>query len=1108
MEEDEYKKLTQREHVYELPDSYVGSIDLEKTSALVASPGSERPVQKEIEYVPALFKVYDEILVNAIDQHTRMQQEDQGRRVGRITIWVTDNEITVQNDGEGIPIKTMAKYEGIYIPELIFGHLLTSSNYDRKGKVTGGKNGFGAKLANIFSHEFVVETHWRDKSYRQSFHENMKIRDPPLVGPREEGQSGTLIRFRPDLARFGLPGISRDMVDLFRRRAWDTAAWCEDVEVFFNDLPIPVRDFSRYCEVISEENPVVHHRVNKNWEIAASTNDNEIFEHLSLVNGINTQKGGTHINAVAAQICNHVASNLSKKHKTKIKPIYVKNQLRVFVRCTIVNPSFASQTKVLLTTNPQKFGSRCIIPLEFIRRLLDETELEARVMRMVSYKEGRVLRRTDGKKTNKIKGIPKLCDANKAGGRLSHRCALILTEGDSAKTMAIAGLSEIGRDFYGVYPLRGKLLNVKDADTAKISRNSEICDLKKILGLKEREQYSERYLQRGKAWPLRYGKIIIMTDQDVDGSHIKGLLLNLFHTGWKGLLERGDFVSALLTPIVKATRRGTRVTESFYTLQDYAKWKATRDPGQWTAKYYKGLGTSTPEEAKSYFRDMKLVSYTWDGDADDAMGLAFDKSRSDDRKEWLLGYESNPAPPQRDAPAAPEGQGRTRMRIADFVNKELIHYSHYNVLRSIPSAVDGLKPSQRKILHCVFHKLRNFEEMKVAQLAGHVAENACYHHGENSLQDAIVGLAQDFVGSNNFPLLLPRGTFGSRLHGGRDAASARYIYTQLNDLTPLLFPEADRRLVPQQWDDGTQIEPEYFCPIIPMVLVNGACGIGTGFSTFIPMHKPEDLIRSIRKHLKGILIDPLVPWYKGWTGKIERTKDSYTMEGRYEIIDPETVLVVELPPGTWTEKYKEYLEKLVEKKKLRNYIDHSSPEEVRITLQFSSPPDDLGSVLKLRTRKHFTNMYLIGSDGRIKKYHDTREIVRDFCRVRLGVYEKRRLAGISELDATVATNREKIRFVKLVVDGDLDLRSSQRAIEEFLDDHQFSRINGSHNHLLNLKLSVLNEENVRQLEARMADLEKEKSRLSNLTAEKMWLRELEVLELKLITQGKEGKEGK
>ena len=263
----------------------------------------------------------------------------------------------------------------------------------------------------------------------------------------------------------------------------------------------------------------------QNWQIVATYNNNEIFEQVSFVNGINTIRGGKHVDYISNQICKKLAESISKKHKLNIKPAYVKNQLYLFIKSTIVNPSFDGQTKETLTTPASKFGSTCVIDTKFINDLM-KTSIVERIVQHAEYKNNKSLKKTDGKKLQSLRGIPKLSDANKAGGRLAHKCTLILTEGDSAKTMAIAGLSEVGRDFYGVFPLKGKVLNVKDTDINKIANNAEITNLKKILGLKTGEVYSPDT----KPWPLRYGKIIIMTDQDVDGTHIKGLVMNVFHS--------------------------------------------------------------------------------------------------------------------------------------------------------------------------------------------------------------------------------------------------------------------------------------------------------------------------------------------------------------------------------------------------------------------------------------------------------------------------------------------------------------------------------------------------------------------------------------------------
>ena len=382
-----------------------------------------------------------------------------------------------------------------------------------------------------------------------------------------------------------------------------------------------------------------------------------------------------------------------------------------------------------------------------------------------------------------------------------------------------------GRDFYGVFPLRGKLLNVKNAPAAQVGANAEISNLKRILGLKSGVDYAALAAAKagGRAWPLRYGRVLIMTDQDVDGSHIKGLLANVFHTSWPALLRLG-FVSTLVTPIVKATpRRGAAAPLLFYNLTDYEAWRGAhaRYASTHRVKYYKGLGTSTAAEAKDYFGPQKrLMRFDWGGDAcERALDLAFNTARADDRTAWLQAYDRS-----RVLDAT-----RAEATFGDFVHDELIHFSHYDVHRSIPSVVDGFKPAQRKVFFaCKKRRLR--DEIKVAQLGGYVSEHAAYHHGETSLHGTIVNLAQNFVGSNNAELLQPSGQFGSRLQGGADAASPRYIFTKFSEFASLLFPDADAPLYTPLEDDGLKIEPAYYVPVLPTVLCNGAKGIGTGWS--------------------------------------------------------------------------------------------------------------------------------------------------------------------------------------------------------------------------------------------------------------------------------------
>jgi len=655
----------------------------------------------------------------------------------------------------------------------------------------------------------------------------------------------------------------------------------------------------------------------KDGKLLASISKSGSFEQLSFVNGINTIKGGKHIEYITNMITKNLVDMALSKKKKVIKSQHIKDNLFIFVKALIVNPSFDSQSKEMLTTPVAKFGSKCELSEKFFDKLFKQGIID-KALSLTEFYDKKKLVKTDGKKISKII-VPKLDDANLAGTKHSAECTLILTEGDSAKTMAIAGLSVIGRDRYGVFPLRGKILNVKDATLQKISDNNEITAIKKIMGLEQNKKYTD-------ISQLRYGSIMIMTDQDHDGSHIKGLIFNIFQSMWHELYQAPGFLTSMLTPIIKATNTKGNIIE-FYNMTDYEKWSLTdiaKRPG-WKIKYYKGLGTSNDNEAKEYFKNMKKVTYTYDKSSDEVIDLAFNKKRADDRKDWLANYDKENV----------LDYANLNVDYKTFVDKDLIHFSNRDLQRSINHICDGLKESTRKILFACFKRKLFTNEIKVAQLSGYVSEVSSYHHGEASLQQAIVGIAQIFVGTNNINLLSPNGQFGSRCQGGQDASSPRYIFTLLSKLTRLIFKEEDNAILKYQEDDGQQIEPEYYIPVIPMILANGGLGIGTGYSTNIPQFNPSDIIETCKTicdiiKIAGIdvkteedlekvydTVDALdvkefIPFYLGFKGKIEKSdKNTYISKGLYKWLNDETVEITELPVGTWTEDYKDMLENMI-----------------------------------------------------------------------------------------------------------------------------------------------------------------------------------------------------
>ncbi|CAL5226164.1 g8989 [Coccomyxa viridis] len=1019
--EDIYQKKTQLEHILLRPDTYIGSTEKQQQKLWVHD--GEQLVLKDIEYVPGLYKIFDEILVNAADNKVRDPKMDKLE----VNIDPINNTISIWNNGDGVPVE-MHKDENVYVPELIFGHLLTSSNYDDdEKKVTGGRNGYGAKLANIFSTEFTIETCDGKSLYKQTFSSNMSVKGKPVLKPAKK-DTFTCVTFKPDLAKFGMIVLEEQTVSLMRKRVFDLAGVLgKTVKVFLNGQRLPIKSFKDYVDlyVKDKDAPRVHERVNDRWEVCICASEGQ-FQQVSFVNSICTVKGGTHVNHVVDQITKSLAEKMNKGKKTNVKPFMVKNYLSVFINCMIENPAFDSQTKETLTLRIASFGSKCDVGDAKFLKKLEACGITDLVNAFATFKNEKELKKTDGAKRQRITGLTKLDDANNAGGRSSEQCTLILTEGDSAKSLVIAGMSVAGRDNFGVFPLRGKLLNVRDASVTQINGNAEINAIKQILGLQHGKVYDSTK-------QLRYGHLMIMTDQDHDGSHIKGLIMNFLHHFYPSLLQVNGFLLEFITPIVKATKGKQKL--AFFTMPEYEAWKETAAPG-WTVKYYKGLGTSDKKEAQEYFADIDLHRKTFvhEGRQDDeAIELAFSKKKIEERKAWLAGF----------LPGTYLDQSVSEISYSDFVNKELILFSRADLERSIPSMVDGLKPGQRKILFCCFK--RNIrKDVKVAQLSGFVSADTAYHHGETSLQSTIIGLAHNFIGSNNVNVLVPAGQFGTRLQGGKDAAGARYIMTRLDKIARVVFHEHDDKLLGYLKEEGQSIEPQWYLPVVPMVLINGAEGIGTGWSTYIPNYNPREVAANLRRLLSGEELEIMQPWYRGFKGTIQEVPSktagkSYNVYGTIAQVDDTTLDVTELPVRKWTQDYKEFLEGLIKPEEkagpavLADYREHHSDADVHFSLQLLPGQMDpclaagLHARFKLQSKISCGNMVLFDSKGVIRRYETAEEILRDFFELRMAYYGKRRLALIQVAEFHMQLLSNERRFILAVVAGELIISNRKKA---------------------------------------------------------------------------------
>jgi len=1112
------QQKTDKQHILDNPDTYIGSVENVDANMWIMNSTSDKIIEKNISYIPGLFKLFDEGIVNCRDHVVRMQTKidanvDNSLPVTYIDIGISeDGTITMINDGNGIDVVEHPEYK-TWVPELIFGHLRTSTNYNKEEKkIVGGKNGFGFKLVLIWSTYGYIETidHIRGLKYTQEFKNNLDEICKPKISKASKAKPYTKIVFKPDYARLGINGLTDDIVSLLKKRVYDISAITDKViKVKYNSALISTKNFEQYINLYigdKTESQRVYEENGTRWEYAVALTPSSEFIQVSFVNGIYTSKGGKHVEYILNQIIRKLSEYIEKKKKVKVNPNSIKEQLILFLRCDIENPAFDSQTKDYMNTPSSKFGSKCDVSDKFIEKVAKMGVMDA-ALQLTEVKETKAAKKTDGTKSRSVKGIPKLDDANWAGTEKSSKCMIIFCEGDSAKTGIISGLTSEDRNTIGVYPLKGKVMNVRGENVKKVGENKEIAEIKKILGLESGKEYNT---MEDVYKHLRYSKVVFMTDQDLDGSHIKGLCINLFQNEWLTLTRIPGFIGFMNTPILKAKKGGQEL--KFYNEGEYESWKSSNNTKGWNIKYYKGLGTSTKTEFREYFEEKKFVGFEHTGEnSDNAIDLVFNKKRADDRKQWLENVYDR---------SSFADTSKTLIPYEEFINKELIHFSKYDCDRSIPNLMDGLKISLRKILYSAFKKGLT-SEIKVAQFSGYVSEHSCYHHGEESLNKAIVGMAQNFVGSNNINLLFPSGQFGSRIKGGQDASSPRYIFTCLEKITRCIFPESDDQILNYLNDDGTPVEPQYYVPIIPMILVNGAKGIGTGFSTEILCYNPRQIISYLRNKLQDTIetID-FMPYYEGFTGTIEKINETkYLFKGKYEKVGQDIIKVTELPVGYWTEDFKELISELQNDKDkdgkkvvplVKEVFENYTDSTIEFLVTFSKGKlnelidskgeygcNGLEKLLKLYNTSSTTNMNLFNSEDKLKKYDSVSEIIDNYFDIRLEFYEDRKDALIEVLERELLILSNKAKYIQEILNDTIDLRKKKKyEIIDMLNEKEYDAIDGDEDfkYLVRMPMDSVSEENVEKILKEHKDKEVELNIIKNTTIQQMWLHDLNALE--------------
>jgi len=1164
-----------REHIYEKPDTYIGSDSTILREELVFDLKSETLVQKKVTFPEGIENMFMELLTNASDNVLRSQEE--GIPLKNIEIILSPYYVEVMNNG-GLTIKiekieTDKGFNG-YIPELRFGELLTTTNSDHKGvKVEAGRNGYGAKVCNVFSTKFEVEIgdHINNKKYHQIWTDQMTEKGEPKIKVYRRKTPFVRVRHYLDFERFGYSRYPLEALELFISRGIFVSFSCNckvvvrlkdfkleeyfnidemdeivyksyenDEKVWrFNELSLP-----NFCELINsdceklfyykykvpenKETYLVSYSSSKkikrgNLKIELcilDTPDKGIF--YSFANGIYTKNGGIHVDEALYSIPKEILNMINKETKRKFNMNAVKSNISIVISCHLDNPRYSNQYKhslnyprISINVDPTKIKK--MKNWSFSKRIYDRIQIS-------NIKE---LKKTDGKKKKHV-NVLKLQDANYAGHRSkSKKCTLFLSEGDSPASFLQTLISNIegGRDYNGFNPLKGKFINILKAPNKKILESKEIIELKQILGLVDGVDYSK---PKNFA-TLRYGKVVIVADADVDGKHIVGLVLTFFFKKYISLLDVGYF-HYMRTPIISTTKgTGNKKKKlKFYTIQDYTNWcEDNSNYKTWHAKYYKGLGTSTEEDVIEEAKDPKFVKLKIDDLTEYTINVAFGKSDKisdkNNRKKWL--YEMI---------KFDEIVDTNEMNISFFINREIGEFSMYNNKRGIVFLMDGLKPSTRKCIWggmkkwnpSIGKKFSEKDEFKVCRLANYIAEVTNYSHGETSLSGAIVKMTQTHVGSNNMNVFYPAGRFGTRQKNGDDASNPRYLFTYPEWWWSYIFRNEDKGLLKLIEEEGEECEPETFFPIIPICLINGTLGMGTGWRTIIPNHNPIDLCNWLIATIKNETPPEIKPWYKGFKGEIVIENDFDTTihqndhdlqiclensvnsvsnggqkvitKGVFEILNTKKVTeknksilrydirITELPIGKSILKYETELKKFMENNEILDFNNRCTDNEIEFTIEgFSLEPN-------FKTLKLTETITLNDIHAHVEKYHvpiklnNVEHYMKIFYSLRLPIYEQRKQNIIQNNLVKLKNLEDKINFIEKVRKDEITLRDSIT-----VNNEKMREMNLPLELLKSTSANMFSKEKIDKLQNQMRNARDEINQLRNIEPKSMWLTEIE-----------------
>lgn len=1007
--EREWQQISQLEFCKKRPDTYLGSIELNTIPMYVLNLEAGKFILEDLKFPPGLLKIFDEILVNAIDHYINFP-----KLVTLISIEfdIETGYITIKNNGPGINIKKVETlHDGeVYKPQAIYSQFLGGDNFnDDKKKITGGKNGLGSKVTCAFSDIFKVETFDAGSRiiYNQTFKDQLSIIEEPIITKytkkeldaleldKNDSNGYTEITFLPSYKAFGYKKYSKKVGEtiykLIELRTYQTTAFIQDCNIYFNRHSLAFEDndipkFKQFCNMFNNTEKELHYTLLEHpsdkrlhMEVCIGLSNGKM-QSISLINGISVYKGGSHINylkkEIVANIMPKVEAQLPKGHG-KVSKTIIENNLFIYVKMSIIDPNFDSQSKVELTNQEETFT---IYKFKDKGKKNDwEPIWEILKDNIMSNIIGKISDKTKSRVTRSKIMLKKGSDAKFAGNKTKWKqCLCFIAEGDSALSLVDEGINskktELQRDYCGTYSIQGVPINArKEVDTIedklnnitkcirneKLQNNVRFAELVKMLGLDYNKKYTIGTAEGDKEFEtLRYGVVVVATDQDSDGKgQIFSLILNFFTLFWPDLIKR-KYLTRFNTPVIRAyPKNGKGYVKEFYSLYGFDEWVQKEFGGdseeagkKYNIIYYKGLASNTNEEVVPMFTNFhdKLNVYEFDEDANKTLEVYFGKS-TEPRKEVLC----TPV----DEKIIAECANSSNIKVSAHLNNDLKEYQRENIMRKIIHVIDGMVPSRRKTLFGArLNTKMSKEPIKVVNFTGFVMEHSGYHHGDASLAKTITKMAQNFVGAKNLPLLIGVGQFGTRKGGGNDHGSARYIRIKSNTkLINAIFPPQDDFLLPYVFDDGQRVEPEYYCPVIPMAILENTSIPATGWRIKVWARDINAVLKNVRNMIncKITKCKKLPIWLRGNNCDIRVGNDGKEyMVGKYEYNKKTNIVrITELPISVYNKSYIKSVANnkdgtyIKEIKNVEDYSNHDEETNVdEIDIQFELNPGALDQI--------------------------------------------------------------------------------------------------------------------------------------------------------------------